>query len=397
MASISLFDLPAGKIRVTLDAEFRKELFGALLKKHGSFSAIARAFGLGRGESARRYSVGRSGMPLSFLARAADELGINGRKIEKKVIELKTLKSKEKIKNPKLPFEILTEEFGLVVGGVLGDGGIEKSKMRVWYFNNERQQVDSFVGAVVSTFGDVRFARHRSTSGVPCVIFPKIIGVILGTIGIPDGNKNYNYELGIPRQFIAAGDRKPLIALLRRLFDDDGCVVDNYHCRVITLICPTTAAEETAAKKPQLLSDVQQSLEVMGIKSKIVVRGRNFKSSGEVTLNWTLIISGRENLRKYLEKVGFGLERKENKLVHVLGRYVDGLESFPRHEASENYIKAITNLNAQGVLATASGISKACKRSGRHVRDVLLRMSEEGLVERKLTGNKFAYCVAGGA
>ncbi|MCX6799499.1 MAG: LAGLIDADG family homing endonuclease [Candidatus Diapherotrites archaeon] len=386
---INLFDLPRNQVRVKIRKEFREEIFSKLLAKYGSFSGVAKATGLSRGEAARRYFIERSGMPLSFLERICLLTNISRKDAQHNVVELKTIKSKESIKNPKLPFRI-TPKFALAVGGVLGDGGIEKKKCRVWYFNQEKEQIESFTGAVKDSFGEVNFARHRSISGTPCVIFPKIIGVILKIIGLQDGNKNYQHKVGVPEMLLNSRDKKVKIALLQRLFDDDGTVVNHHNNRCVSFIAPKITPKEEIVEQPKILLDIRKILLEFGIESAICTHGKNIKST-EITTNWEIRIRGKENLQKFYEKVGFGLERKQKTLKAVLDRYVDGLEFYPRHKAREHYLNAIKELKQKNIRATAKSIAAACKRNQRRIREILAKLTKEGLLYRTLEQKEFVY------
>ncbi len=391
VAKISLFDLPADSVRVKLKKEFREEIFSRLLKEKGSFSKIAESAGLNRGQTARRYFVERSGMPLVFLIKIAQKLKISEKMIQQNVTELRSIKSKELIKNPKLPFKI-TPDIALVIGGVLGDGGIEKKKCRVWYFNNEKQQIESFIKATRNTFGEVSFAFHRSISGTPCVIFPKIIGIILKTTGLKDGNKNYQ-NTGIPKILLNSKDKKIKISLLQRLFDDDGTVSNHHSNRCVSFTSPKITNLNEKIKEPKILLELKEILNQFEIKSRICIAGKNIKENGEITRNWEIRVTGKENLQKFYGKIGFGLERKQTKLKAVLDRYVEGLEFFPRNEAKNHYITLMKKLCIKKIELNVKNVSKFCKRNDRHVREVLLTLTKEGLVSRHLIGNKFVYKV----
>lgn len=396
MQYIKLFDLPEEKIRVKLTEKLRKKLLKILFKKFDSLSKIAKALGLPKGDYVRRYLISeRSGIPLNILIKVAEITDTKEEEIQKNIIELKTIKSKEKIKNPKLPINILTPEFALIVGGILGDGGIEKNKLRVWYFNQELQQLESFISAMLASFGNVGFAFHRSISGTPCVIFPKVTGLILETIGLTAGNKNYK-NFGIPAAFMKTKNIKVANALLRRLFDDDGTVFNHHNSRAVALTSPKIIRENTNSNPPKILLDVKKILEKNNVKSKIFVKGIVIKNNEEKTVYWQLNITGKENLQNFYNRIGFGLERKQNKLREALNRYVEGLEFYPRFEATEKYMGKIRELLLKNIKVTSKSLSKACKRNDRRVREVLLDLCNKGLIEREKIGNKFFYSIAAG-
>lgn len=391
---ISLFELPAEQFRVKLDKSFRKALFKHLLERFGSFSEIAKQTGLKRGNCVRRYYIERSGMPLIFLIKVSELIGVSEIEIQKHVIELKTMKSKVGIKNPKLPIDLSKSAFGLVVGGVLGDGGIEKRKCRVWYFNKEKQQIESFTKAVIECFGDVKFAWHRSIGGTPCIIFPKAIGLILKETGLIDGNKNYAVNLGIPKMILNSKNELLKISVLQRLFDDDGTVSNHHNNRCVSFVSPIIyETQANLYQKPKVLLDIQSILSKFGIVSKIVAYCKNLKKNGEVTVRWEIRIHGKQNLQKFYDKIGFGLERKQSKLKTVLERYVNGLEFFPRFKASKIYLEKIALLQKQNVSVTSTSLAKCCDRNARHIREILLDLFKKGLIFRKLIGNKYVYGV----
>ena len=392
MNQIHLFDLPLVKFRVCLAKELLKELLHPLEQKYGSHSKIATHFGLKKGEYLRRYFVtNRSGIPLKLLKEICDELQISQSKIEKNVIGLKTIKSKDEIKNPKLPFKILTEEMGLVVGGVLGDGGIDKNKHRVIYCNSEHEQIDSFVSNAKKVFGEIRISNHRSTAGIPIIILPKACGIILEKIGLIACNKNFEEKVCIPEIFVKHPNHQSTKYLLKRLMDDDGTVVNNHFCRNVSLVDPKISKEKKLESK--LLLTTKEILQKSGISSKIMLNKITSKENGEKTYYWRLIICGKQNLQLYYEKIGFGLERKQLKLKKTLERYIDGLEFYPRFQAAKYYLEKIQKLTESGINVTANILAKSCSRNSRHIREVLFQLNEQKLVKRDLIGRTYFYRV----
>ncbi|VVB98753.1 LAGLIDADG-like domain protein [uncultured archaeon] len=395
---LSLFELPENT-RVSLEDDFRKKMFETLLHKFGSFSKTSKELGLNKGEDARRYLIGRSGIPLKALVEISQTTKIPETEIQLHVSALKTLKSKKKIAMPNLPIKLLTKEFGLVIGGVMGDGSIEKTRKRVSYFSAEPNQIESFKQAVLKTFGKVEFAYHRSMGGTPCVLFPKIIGEILCQIGLEEGNKNYKHNLGIPKLFMKNPKSEAMISLIRRLFDDDGTVA-HHHCnRGIEFIAPTIFRENEKVIEPRILIDLKKIFMGFGIRTHIRNYSQLKKPNSETTHCWKLVINGKENLQIFYDKIGFGLTRKQAIVKEVLEMYVEGLEFYPRFHAEENYLTAIKEMAEKNIKVTANSLSQRCKRNTRHIREVLLELTKRNLVKRELVKNRYFYktIVAGGA
>ena|GEM_PF-6698790 len=64
-------------------------------------------------------------------------------------------------------------------------------------------------------------------------------------------------------------------------------------------------------KFPKLLFGESQILHKLGINNKIRLKRIEFHKSGYVTAIWNLIISGKENLCRFKEMVGFTIQSKE--------------------------------------------------------------------------------------
>jgi hypothetical protein len=245
-----------------------------------------------------------------------------------------------------------------------------------------------FADAAQKTFGKIRIMKHRSMSGVPCIILPKAIGVILQTIGLCAGDKNYNSRVTIPAIFQQHPTSQATKALIRRLMDDDGTVVNHHCCRRVALVSPKIAKETLECK---VLKSVQCILEKNGIRSKIVLTKTIPKENGCKTQYWQLIISKKENLQKYYTTIGFGLARKQNKLKRALDRYDPNRYEFERGHAQEEYLNAVQSLLQKGILITTRNLAKATHRNSRHIREVLLNLFKTGKLNRNKLQNRFIY------
>lgn len=388
---ISLFDLP-DSVRIRLSEEFRKKLLEIVFEN--SFEQTGKKLSVSR-ETFRRYFTGKRGIPLNILKQMVEATGISKEEIQDNVIELKTLRSKEKIIYPKLPFKILSEDFANVVGGVLCDGGIEKGKNRIWYFNKQEKQLQTFVEAVNNAFGTIRHARHRSISGTPCVIFPKIIGEILSLVGLTGGNKNYKYDLAIPEQYLKSSDEKVIGALVRRMFDDDGTVDRNFHARAVSLTLPFVYKEEaSSAATPKIITQVQALMRQLGIKSR-VSRPKMKNGRGEFRVSWCVIVSDKKNLHTFREKVGFDIDYKKERLDGILNTYTN-TEYFDRNKAEQAYLNAMIQIEKKEPV-TSKSLAVATSRNSRHIRETLLTLYNNGKISREQVPHtkKFAYHVIG--
>ena len=289
----------------------------------------------------------------------------------------------------------MTPEFGLIVGGILGDGGIDKRTKRPFYYSSEPNQINGFKKAVLKTFGNADFSFHKSIADVPCIMFPKLIGEILCQVGLEGGNKNYKHFMGIPDIFVENPKNPATVNLIRRLFDDDGTVVNNHNNRCVSLVSPTIFKENEQIVQPKVLLNLKEIFKKFGIESHICDYNISKKENGEIAHYWELRIRSKENLQKFYSQIGFGLSRKQVKLKKVLKRYVEGLEFYPRFHANENYLAIIKKMQNVGVNVSSNSLAKACRRNGRHIRQVLLDLVKMNLVKRELNGNKYHYSLVG--
>jgi len=102
-----------------------------------------------------------------------------------------SIKSREKmIKEPKLPFNLLTKYGAELVGYAMSDGCISRKDSRFTYASNDKKQLERVRYLVNRIFGKVRSRIEREEKNHFVLAFPPTVGRVLEKLGVPKGNKS---------------------------------------------------------------------------------------------------------------------------------------------------------------------------------------------------------------
>jgi len=194
--------------------------------------------------------------------------------------------------------------FAYLLGLITSEGHITSETLEV--YNMER----SIQGAVISACEEAGFSCHllrlsksnRKIKGVR--ITPNYVARLILAIG--GGGKAGNKR--IP-SLILSSDDQTVSAYLRGYLDGDGCVEQH--------------AITASSKSKNLISDLAYLLPRFGIIARLSPKFKRATNSakhrGETY--WQLDISGKEQVEKFAQSIGFSHPEKEERLQKLIRKY----------------------------------------------------------------------------
>lgn len=260
---------------------------------------------------------------LASLMKISKKLNIPENILEENIISLTSVKNTSKgIKNPKLPFNFHTKAGMRVLAGILGDGAISKDG-NVRYHNQEPHLIKLFTESINTVFGEVDFKKYLREDNTYHLSFPKIIAIVLKSIGMGWG---YKTELNpkIPN-FVFSLEKKLKAVFVRQYSNDEG----NVRLRDRRVQMKQTL-ETTLSKKeiksniekyvPKCLIGLRKILLDLNIVSKISLSSYRIDGNRRKA-DWEISIYGKENLENFNRFVGFDVKYKKDLLEKCLASY----------------------------------------------------------------------------
>ena len=218
MKEIHLFDLPE-ELYVKLNPDFFKRLFNSVKNKVGKWSKLAKILNT-RSSNTYGWKDGRILFSIKILKILCLFVDLKESEVERNVESLKFRGGY--ISNPKLPI-LISEDLGVILAALLGDGGIGRHGYVVHYSNTQSCLVDSFIQCIRNSFGDVRLLSDKMRNNVRMVRLSGVLGrILVKTFNIPLGKKTRS-DYNIPTIILEA-KKNVKSKFLRRLFDDEGNV-----------------------------------------------------------------------------------------------------------------------------------------------------------------------------
>lgn len=187
-----------------------------------------------------------------------------------------------------------SEALARLIGHLIGDGGI--SNYYTYYDNTNKNLLNCFKKDCFSIFGNFKI-RTYTYDGVSTLRLPRIIGRILTSSKIGFSKNN------IP-QFILNGNKNIKSSFIKAIFDDESSVIG----KVIRI-------EMTNRK---IIYHTRDFLKEFGIYVQNIhsrKRNKNWKRS------YYYNISGKSDLIKFYNYIGFGHPIKRKKLFKKINSY----------------------------------------------------------------------------
>jgi len=337
MGDIHIFDLPVD-IRVEFSENYRNKIFKSINTKDLAYAIKCKE------QTIRRWKCGEVLPTISDLLKIFSFAKLDVKELERNVKSFRAKKGF--INNPKLPLNI-SSDIGLILAGVLGDGGVTYKHCKLFYANKNERLVNSFIDAVRNIFGDVKYRLILHSDGVKVVEITSIVGkILLKVFGLPRGDKTLlNYEL--PNLLFETLDKSLVIKFLRRFYDDEGYV----HKSGAIVLRTSIEKSLTSNKIPNRLLGLSLLLNKLGIKTskpaKVserlrVARGAQSPNPTEVE-DWEIKIYHKKYLLQFLEVVGFESTQKNA----VLKQIIDSISRYesPKGEGLIYYLQKARELS----------------------------------------------------
>ena len=253
----------------------RRELYRLYVKEGRSAMEIAKKFGVS--DTTVRKWLKELNIPLRNLKEAMNTKHI------------KLILRQKKLAKPTKNFKRLTEDKAYILGVLCGDATITPKFVRM-EIRNDEEFIKKFAKCFENVYGikyDYCFySKRRSfvlyvTSLIICQDLLKY-----GKFGC--------YDWKIPKSIFRCKDEDIISSFIQGFFDSEG-TVGHYSISA-------SSVNETG------LTMIKRLLSKIGINSTIKSYRKKYKA---------IYISGKQNLKKFKEKINFSILRKKNKLENM--------------------------------------------------------------------------------
>ena len=314
--------------------------------------------------------------------------------------EVKTTKSGfgRSIKNPIFPINLNTD-FGAILLGNYPDTSIKTGDFRC----KDKELLDElnkyfniYIGKIKPTIRQDSICYNMQLSS--------IIKIIYRLSGLKTKNRQIISNNGLPYWIFSSSEDFQKL-LLRRLWDTEGsapvnkkmCFGQSIALNGISENIPFYPKRKSFVKcknktkilnaPPNLLVSIQLLLYKFEISSYIKPHRLYKKKSGLVVCDWHLLISYYPNIKNFYDKIGFGLERKQEKLKECLDSYT---RRYPKDKLiRENEIlNIIKDLNKFTIL----DIENQIDLSRGTIRNYLITLRKKKKIEKTKTISQKNRC-----
>lgn len=315
---VDLTDLPPERVRLNLSRNSRRDIFGSATKTAGSQRKLSTEIGVPQ-PCISEYVSGTCSPTLATI------WGIRKYLLDEKhedvlcilrspgnIRKIRAGRSPLGIISPRFPIDFNNQKGAAFAMAFLGDGHIQKTKMRAEYTNYRPELIQSVIDSS-RVMGRIEYYREEKR-----VIFPSVVGFILHYgLGIPTGNK-MECDPKAPA-FLFNTSKETTAAALRQIYDDEGTVTSS----AIKLRLGKWARSDQAARAPpRLLLDARILAEKLGIEICDPHISRKLKEDQIEKQVWGMHVCGRENFELFKERVGFNARSKREKLDQILAKWI---------------------------------------------------------------------------
>ena len=286
------------------------------------------------------------------------------------------------IKNPKLPFDFNNREGAYFLSAIFFDGGID-NQLKPHYGNLDLSMRKNIVKCAKSIFGEINSKEVNFERGA-FVRFPKTIGIILNhCFCLGFGNKIY-CDNKIP-EFVFELSKNAKSCFLRQAFDDDGSVSVNK--KMIRIVGVKNVKKEHFHKNDtnfNLLAGIRSLLNDFKIRPNSLLIEKSFSNMGYRRAGefyrhiFTFSITGKENLERFYNLIGFNIPYKMKRLDSLLKSY----KSIQLRKG-EIYNIALDECRKLERYITISSLAKSIKRSYRQTARIVKLLEEKGFISLK--------------
>lgn len=278
----------------TNNPKFVEEVIDKLRKKYGSFNKIAERFGIKKDHIRGFVKKPLMRNPeLDLFIKFAKDVGYTEEDVYAKSIRVGRLGNYVNI-----PLKLCPMVFRFA-GLVAGDGNVQKKRKDRWgqnitFWNKEQALLYDFKRIIKILFGiNTKIRKDNRGRGAYVLFSSSIIADLLEKIGIPSGNKSRTFK--IP-QILLRLSNKHVAEYLRGLFDAEGSVSEER--RAVALMITNES----------VLRHVSIMLLRLGIRSSLA-KAKRYKR---------IVISGKDNVKRFKDCIGFTSPKQTAKLNRIL-------------------------------------------------------------------------------
>lgn len=318
---IRLKDVMCRNFRFSIEDEFRLKLFRRVIEKEGTIRNLAKKLAC-EPDLIRVMRIGQTKfIKWQIVKKLVEIAGIPEEELEKHVIAIKGGMS-GKVVEVKFPIKE-SPELALLVAKGMGDGSIEKDKLRFSFWNKEEKLIEEVCNCVSKAIGKTRGTITKLKDGRIQVKFCPFVGFVLHKTGVPIGNKTLQ-QFDVP-EWIKNGSEKIKLSFLRGIFDDEGCVKKkSKNNRSRAIILAQGKLFELKSSLENFLCSIKEMLLEFEIKSGKITKQeiiRDKMGRDKVILRFS--ISGKKSLENFLNKIGFTHPKKSLALQEAIKSFVD--------------------------------------------------------------------------
>lgn len=333
---VPLWDLPENTVYLDLKEDYKKELLETAKNLAGNkWNDLARKIEIpipkDKGSTLiRNFRRGKLAS-LIFIKKLSKFLIENNenrfslKNIQKNISHLSVKSSNNRILNPKFPINFNSKEGAIIISCIYHDGGINVRDLEPFYANTSKKLRKRFLKSINSLIGKMNvISKKKYNSHEVCC--PKILGIILTTIGLIPGKKSINNP-SFPK-FVFNYSKELKYEFLSQSIADDGwiyCPKEKYGYINLNFTIDLTKHDEkfrNKVKKEKLANYLPGNIignknlfESLGHK----VQGPYFKTewhykNNRYTQEWQINIRDLKSLKILSKNLNIPLKYKQKKL-----------------------------------------------------------------------------------
>lgn len=242
------------------------------------------------------------------------------------------LKRGRHIAKIKLPLKA-TPELASLFGYVLGDGHVKKNKVQFCYVNKSKDLVEHITSCVKQTFDIEPAINFSEKYQLYFVYSPTVVARILIMLGAPVSRKTIQ-KIMLP-DWVTKGSQEVKRAFIRALFDDEGWVGITQGSFAIGF--GQNKRRDLIESHKKYLEQIRHIIQEIGIQPSEIFQ----KSEKENFIQLGFKIVGRENIKNFLDEVGFNHKLKQEKLLRIINGYKQ--IQYNKREAKLKVLDALKN------------------------------------------------------
>jgi len=396
---ISLWDLPKKETYIDLEYEFKWDMLNTARKlARDQWTVLSRKANISN-EALRSFRRGKS--TSLWLIKQLSNFLVSKRRsrfslknIEKNISLVRTA-SGQPIFNPKFPLDFNCKDGAIIISALYCDGGIYTRDVEPFYTNYTPSMILRFISAVENLIGKVHINKgpkfHKQ------VDFPKILGIMLTSIGLVPGRRPINNPK-FP-EFVFNSSKEFMYEFIAQAIGDDGyvyCVEDKIGFIAFNFTIDLTRFSKELRNKvrrekildylPNVLLGLKQLFEMLKINVLGPYFGNEkcyFKDGKEsrYTQEWRIQIRDWRSLNILRNHINIPLKYKQNKLCELVRRGRKLISFDPR------ILEVINKLDTTSVRT----ITNSLVMPSRTVRGQLNNMCTNGLVAATKTVMRERY------